>query len=600
MIFKFQQGGFMPQYSVYEHVSFDTPSQTKKSTNNSNEDQTKDLLKLFDNLKDKVLPGDLAASTGALVNLFNSMETKLKSPYGTSSIASEYLQAINYIANLGHHHNQFIKARDTAIANGSLNEIVANSNGLIMVQNLETDDYDWITPEKYKTNEDIYRPISNQELLKLRAQGVGGLAYNEEVLNIVSSSLGMDKITDIIQNSIADLGKTTVQTGVKQGLAIYKDAVEKTGDASIEALQQVLSESQLEQATYALNYIYKTLTPNVIATLKMHSDGTGKGATDLINSLVFSTLSSKSLDKSKKGSTKGSSADTIGDMKLSSAPLIAELGYGERNDFIIQTAEGKSSGLFVPSVRHTVKSKGQPIGTATLEEVKESDWGTYLDFSRATIGEQLVIDSNNVVIDNDKISVGYIPFKVNERGIKVPNFEILANYTEALKTIRKEKLDKENLTDEEKARVNEILLEKKVPIKYGSDGSLNYDSYSKFAMMDATATEYAFEEGVAFAPYLKEVFDNNKIRSTLSVIAKGKEVDWDSQSLWDSWKLFWDDYDAMYQGVVFIPVVQDYFSIVSAAEDITASEAAEIAAEQYKGQRESNNQRIFNSGGNQL
>lgn len=53
----------------------------------------------------------------------------------------------------------------------------------------------------------------------------------------------------------------------------------------------------------------------------------------------------------------------------------------------------------------------------------------------------------------------------------------------------------------------------------------------------------------------------------------------------------------MYQGVVFIPVVQDYFSIVSAAEDITAAEAAEIAAEQYKGQRESRNNISYIPGG---
>jgi hypothetical protein len=49
------------------------------------------------------LPGDKQAMIGTLTSIFSNMEYKLNNPEmfgGTGSIASEYLQALNYVSNL--------------------------------------------------------------------------------------------------------------------------------------------------------------------------------------------------------------------------------------------------------------------------------------------------------------------------------------------------------------------------------------------------------------------------------------------------------------------------------------------------------------------
>jgi hypothetical protein len=68
----------------------------------------KDMFKLLEGLNG--LPGDMLAASGALEQLFNSVQKKLDNPGlmgGTQSIVSEYMKIINLTSGLKSHAEEY-------------------------------------------------------------------------------------------------------------------------------------------------------------------------------------------------------------------------------------------------------------------------------------------------------------------------------------------------------------------------------------------------------------------------------------------------------------------------------------------------------------
>jgi hypothetical protein len=270
-----------------------------------------------------------------------------------------------------------------------------------------------------------YRILTNSELLDIRAN-TSAAPFDANIIMQAANGVSMEQINDHISKIIQGLGSEKNQTqifgdqskDVMAGLRQLQEAAKEVGqDLSISQLYEanIFTETQANQASFALKYIFKTLPTNMQALLFAKA-GSMAGVEDLIRTLVNSKLSSTTkLEFSPKNTGKGSTSKKTGNifidgLDLSPAQMLQQ-GFGERESITIQDAS--SAGLKVDAVTMpiTTGSTGDPLGAATLEDVATSNYGGILNFNNASMGGQLIPfeGRRNIAIDGSKIYSMYLP-----------------------------------------------------------------------------------------------------------------------------------------------------------------------------------------------
>ncbi len=625
MKMKYQQGGlFTLPYVVYQPIS--TFSESRQYEQNSSKKSDSgvdmaDVYKLLDDLKE-VLPGDLEATKSRLMNIFSSIELKTQHSSinpgigDTSSIAYEYLTALNLVNKMKFAHNEYKVAKEQAIKSGSINEYAINSRGQVIVAS--EDGFEWKTPEEIFESNGEYTPITNQELLDYRAQGLGGLAFNSDVLQTVSNGLGMTDITKTISDSITNLGTNAEQqqgyARVKAGQMIsglqdFIKAKDKSGNynATVEDLYKagLLTEDQTYQAKLALNYIYNTLSPTAITLLKMKSDGTAKGAQSLIDSLVYSKLSNKTaltgLDLEKSSTT--AKIDNLNEMDMNPVSMI-EAGYGQKSKITIQTKAGNNKGLQVDVISMPITNRsGDSLGSnITFEDVTKSVFAGYINTEQVSMGG-VMLDStgfDKVTVNGANFNVTYLPVDLveyNDTGNIKPDIDMLERYNDVQKHIKEN-----NIID--KDQINQLYMKNNLPIFYDGKGDVTIN-YIKFGILNGNALDTAFREDATFADWLYESYDKNEITNVLDIINKGRggnnQIDFDVASGWDKTSPIFNRHNSMYRGTIFFPVNQDYFTYTATTGQYpTTGEAQIIEAKQQNKNRAAIANQIYHNPGNLL
>lgn len=600
MKLKLQQGGtFVPPFAVYQ--PFITPTE-QTQTKSSSKESSKKVPNVTDLMKDvlgdlKGLPGDRKAILSTLSSLFGNIERKLNNPEmfgGTGSIASEYLQALNYVGNLRFQHDEFIKARDTAIQKGSLQEVAINSSGQIMAAT--EDGYEWITPEQYAKNQENYRPITNSELLTLRAQGVGGLVFDQASIATVANSMGIAEVTKLIQDSIQNLGNTSnsntnyvgVKTGdLMQGLQDYTQALQKSGryDASVQDLYEVklLTETQADQAKLALQYIYSTLPNTAKALLKMKSNGKDSGAEALIGTLVTSKLTYKNEfdpdlvgGTSAKTSGKTGQGTTDNDKSNPYLQLIREEG-GQSRTFTI-VPEDTNGGLQVTGTFYSALPNIRE--EMSIEKLLQTGMLDITGNSRKNIsfGDQLIDPSNlkDVMFDNEGGAIMTLPIITDQLGNIRVNMSIVEDFNAVQKEMKKYKtLSKEDYMK----KYAQLLKEKELDELIDSTTGLpDLSRTAQFLVIGAYTTDKVeFNKNSKFIKKIKhptEDLEQRLIRG-LSTNDDRDNYSIDVDDHWGFIEGFWDD---VYRANVFIPLNQNPNAAVNAQGD-QRTEASVTAAE---------------------
>lgn len=595
-----QQGGtFVPPFAVYQ--PFITPTE-QIQTKSSSKETSKKVPNVTDLMKDvlgdlKGLPGDRKAILSTLSSLFGNIERKLNNPEmfgGTGSIASEYLQALNYVGNLRFQHDEFIKARDTAIQKGSLQEVAINSSGQIMAAT--EDGYEWITPEQYAKNQENYRPITNSELLTLRAQGVGGLVFDQASIATVANSMGIAEVTKLIQDSIQNLGNTSnsntnyvgVKTGdLMQGLQDYTQALQKSGryDASVQDLYEVklLTETQADQAKLALQYIYSTLPNTAKALLKMKSNGKDSGAEALIGTLVTSKLIYKNEfdpdlvgGTSAKTSGKTGQGTTDNDKSNPYLQLIREEG-GQSRTFTI-VPEDTNGGLQVTGTFYSALPNIRE--EMSIEKLLQTGMLDITGNSRKNIsfGDQLIDPSNlkDVMFDNEGGAIMTLPIITDQLGNIRVNMSIVEDFNAVQKEMKKYKtLSKEDYMK----KYAQLLKEKELDELIDSTTGLpDLSRTAQFLVIGAYTTDKVeFNKNSKFIKKIKyptEDLEQRLIRG-LSTNDDRDNYSIDVDDHWGFIEGFWDD---IYKANVFIPLNQNPNAAVNAQGD-QRTEASVTAAE---------------------
>lgn len=602
MILKFQQGGgVLPPLVSYTPVTVtggQTTASTAKVDNSDKTDLTdKDLLEMLKGIDG--LPSDMELITKSLQNFY--IDQKYGPGNSTSSIASRYMKVLNQMKVANFHKKQYDEAFNIVKSNGGINEVAIDDRGRFVCVNSEGD-FKYMTPEQLKS-QDEYQPLTNSELLQYRAYDTD-TAFNNNILSIVQNGIGMEYVTNLIQDVISKLGTTSTTESayvtseskkVLQSIDDFNKAVQKSGGSfnpSINNLYKykIIDKSQAEQMQSAFKYIYKTLPENVKSLLKYKSGNVEGGLETLLGQLIglqSSYTSEFSLDLEESDSSSKSGKSGSGGFDMDPVSML-QAGYGESENFLIQTQEGGKYGIEIPTVRMPITTKdGKSIGTsATLADVSESAFAGYLNLEHASMGGVMIptVGFDNIAINGTALHTAYLPIDLveySQTGNIKPDIAMLGRYKQAQEIIKEQKI-----TDPQ--QINSIYQEHGLPIMYTENGDI-LTSYKKFGMINGTALSTAFNEDVDFADYLYETLDENVINNTLSILQKGRadkdRIDFDSKGIFN--RKGGRGYDQVYKGVIFIPVNQDYFTASAATGKYpTTSEAEVIEARQQAAQRE--------------
>ena len=615
MIFKFQQGGVTPPYVAYQPVIVSdkrttSPSEMAEKVVTDSEKGKLSDKDLYTMLKEKLkgLPSDVEEAMTKIQQVENIAKMDFDGSL-SQNLSFKYLNALKTMNNLTFSREQYDKAMENVKSNGGLNEVAINQYGQIYMT--DGKNFELMTPEEAKQSG--WQAVTNSDLLYMRANSVN-FANKDEIFNVVNNGIGIDKVTDYIQKCIQNLGASkteetlyaNVTAGtILKGLNDFKQAVAQSGnyDATIQDLYsgKLISKDSAEQAIQALSFIYQSLPVNMKSLLKTRTEnGTDDEAKVLVGQLISSKtspektfelkLEDQAIDHQEKEGKDGKNPYSI--KGLSMDPMTMMLaGYGQKNNFIIQTAAGASNGIKIPTVQMPITKNGKDgIGMTSLIDVASSDFAGYLDFSNAFMGDVQIPQAGmqNIAIDGTALYTAYLPLDIqyfNETGKKRPDIAMLGRYKQAQDEINQLKTKDPN-------KINAIYRNHNLPIMYSPNGDV-LTNYIKFGILNGTALDSAFEDNVQMADYLTETTDKNTIANTLNILNKDRgeknKIDYDEQSWWDSISPIFNDYTHVYKGTIFMPINDDYFTYSAAAgSSPTTAQAEMIEARQQAANRTRN------------
>lgn len=580
MILKFQSGAPLPLVSYTPMITTAGGTQQVSPATTTSTKKEDPFEKIFDLLKSKdLLPSDL----DAIKSQITSLSQNILNPNITSS------KLLNIYTNIGKavfYNKEYESAYNLISEKGGLNELAINDRGQLLGYNKETKDYKFFTVDEiYKQKN--YIPLTNSELLELRAINPQ-LAFNPYILQTVKNGTGMEEINTMIMSIVDKIGTNIItkdgyyDARVKKGLTLLQEAVEKglldptLEDMSIKGLykNKLITESQANQITSALKYIFSTLPINAKTLLKTKALESGTSYEELIFNLIASTSDTKltfstDLEKNKDG-------------ELLSGSKQINIAEAFQNDLgsetILPINAGGTDTLYIQAYSLPINTKtGEPIGITSLKEVaNNSAYSGILNFSQVSMGNQRVDMSalNNIQVDGTAAYKVYLPYdqEAAARNIIKPNLE----YLNKLEEVRKE-IKKNNITDPN--QINEIYKKYNLPKFIDENGKPNIQFYKPFAVLNGSAFSGAFDVSA------KELKDNKyfeeitgqRAQNIYNQLGGGDLGEFDEFDPWFGWGFLEGDYQSVFKGLVFIPMKLDpVLGIYSGGDEASAENIMEL------------------------
>lgn len=508
MILKFDKGGWMPPLSSYTPVIISdkrVPATTQSESSKSDGGLTN--KEIFSMIKDRFqgLPSDQQAVMTKLTPIFAS--TNVWDPSTTASTESKYLQALNAVANLEFNNKQYDKAYEIAISNNSLNEAAITTTGQVYCINMQDiNDYKLLTPQQVK-NQNKYMPITNQDLLYLRANKPE-MAFKNQLLSTVSTSTSMKQITDTIKATITNLGNSSQDTSmyatapsgtVVTGMQMIKQLLEsQTGqiDSTLQDLYKhnEKNSDQLKQAQHALKWLYRQLPENQKALIMLKTDkGTGEEALQLMYELVAASLSdSMTSDWSLVGGptfkaiSKQSNADKAKDGTEMKSSFLTNVmlgqGAAQRELITLDTGDGSQLTVFGDFYNQIQTEKDNtPITNTNMADMLARSGMQRItkNLHAITFGDKKVSmeQLNNISYNNTGCVRANLP--VNQDG--TVKLEVLDDFNNAMNEIK--------LAGNNKAMIKAIISKYKLDSYIDSNGNTNPKTCAPFIVTEGYTNE---------------------------------------------------------------------------------------------------------------
>lgn len=600
MKLKFLQSGgsFNPRYSVYEpYIIPEEETQEGKSSSKKSKESSadSDILKMIKDSFPDGLPSDLQAASTTIANVFSNIEKMLENPDvygGTGAIASAYTKVLPLLKSIEFNNKEYANVYKSLNESGSMQEVAINSMGQLAVQTEEG--FSWVTPEEYHENSDMYYPISNAQLLDLRAKSPS-LAFKNAVFETLNNGISIDSITKQILEYASKVGsEEQIQTGYGyvSGGNIMKDFQTFSKSAALEGFDpkkddlysyEVTTKSERANALAMLDIIYNSLPQTSKALLKYKSNGTDAGAKGMVAVLVGTSIdhSVKTSIKLEEGYSKNSgtksSSSGGGDDKYFNHVIRAAIGLGQVEDFTINPGTSNSfnvKGTTIP----IMNSSSEIIQKDLLSDVKSSEIGQMLLTTDMSIAGQHVDSSaaSKIYLTARRVTLVDLPWTYEkDTNNIVPDYGLLEQKDQVEKHMRDNNWTfKDNFQE-----IQQYIREQKLTIKFNKQGEVQFPHVKRFAIFNANFPEDVFtDKKVKNRKFLKPLLERDVVNTYNEIMQQNgwTKKDWDYDV--EGWGR-----DDIYKGTVAIPVDTTILNLVT--KDLDA-ETTSILGDQDKLKRE--------------
>ena len=602
MIFKFQQGGSaIPPLVSYQPIMITNSGASEtasmagpsKSSEESSDLTDKDLLKMLEKLDG--LPNDMQALTKVLQNFY--IDQQYSPSPNTANIASRYLQALQMMRTINFNRKQYDNAFNIISNNGGINELAINEKGQLICVN-EKGDFKYLKPEQLTQITD-YRPVTNSELLKLRAYSPE-LANDNNILGVIANGIGIKGVIEYIQQFINNLGTsdnstqgyvTTQQGQIINGITTLTSAIQEASqqgikfDGTTQDLYQykILNKSQKEQADAALSYIYRMLPENAKTLLKVRTpNGTSEDAQKLIATIIASQIdvtnhydielkagkTAQSIGKSSNAGTKDST-----EQETSLIHNVMQSIGGTDTQLKVDRGDGIQMIVNGSTYNRVTKPNGDSIGDTSLSNMLDlSGLGSIIkDTHLITFGDQKITPEQmrNITYNNTGIVRANLP--INSDG--TVNLKLLEQYQQAENEIN---ALGENATQEQ---ISNIFEKHDLKSLLTPNGKPDITKFGAFIVTEGYTTK---SNGIKDTDFVKKIDDPTDaqielIKESLA-IGTGKDRKKPDIDTFDWWNPF--DYfsvDDIYKAAIYIPITNNQLAAVTGAnQHIDYDEAMQL------------------------
>lgn len=484
----------------------------KKSSNDENKGKItdKDFLGLLKEVNG--LPSDI-------LKLYTQAQNFWADPTNTGdtnySNFAQLLTRISLQAKIAKFNKEvWDKSRDTMFANHSENEMAITDQGGVVIQTSDGG-ITAINVEKWKQNPYAYKTLTNADIMELRAQKLPG---DNSILNIVNGSTSVEAITDKLQKILSNAQSSSVSSYIstdgfntKSGLTVLKGLLQRGLDPTtltMTGVYKYTTKENADQVTKLLQYAWTSLTTKEQALLTARAGKNKKGVDQLLKLLaVGNTSFDTDIEYQDQLNTDGTKKEAKTKNKDDSQEGDWEEKAEANPAFMIQNGIGgqDSTYQFRPdSSSATMTLYGQKYGDIKDVQDKKTIQSTSLADMLSRSGLQGISDTRAIyfgdkrIDDPDKLKdIVYLnqggmrvnlPAKLDNYGNKVPDFELIPKYEQAMKEIRNIQ------TTDPKAY---LIREAQILKKYGlsdlvdSKGFPNKDRFGAFLVVNGQASSDA-------------------------------------------------------------------------------------------------------------
>ena len=128
-------------------------------------------------------------------------------PTGEGISMREILKAQQLANRVRQNYHSYETAEKSLESQDAWDEPATTARGMMYVKNLETGKIEELNPSQY--NSDKYQSLTNADLMYLRRENPE-MAFQNNILDNLSQSVGMKTITDYVGNIIKQFGKTNI------------------------------------------------------------------------------------------------------------------------------------------------------------------------------------------------------------------------------------------------------------------------------------------------------------------------------------------------------------------------------------------------------
>lgn len=579
---KFQQGGTSPYiqfFSVYQPID-----RQKKAASSSEGKSKKDS----DDSKSKLTEKDFYTMLKDLDGLPNEMEAIAKelstmmryeslTGIDSSTLSSQYISNLYQVKHAKFNKEQYNDAYNRSKENNSLNDIAINLNGTVIVQD-QNGAMSTITPQQYVANRDQYTPVTNSNLLWLRAHNPH-FVNNNQVFEIVENGIGLETVQKMVDERFKKLGSAEssqdmyISKEAAKGSELLNDLLQQGPDGYYKVQEKgTLPQLQQQQINAALHYIYTMLPDNAKTRIRLETaNGTEQEALDVIQQFIWGQQDYKhetNLQYLNKKDTEGSDSKSgnMSDLlkENGNAALRWVTGLGHMESYIMNPGSSNSTYVY-GNVGTLTDENGHPVKQlSSLSEATSGEWAGVFNTGSISIGGELVpaAGMEAIVLKNNSVmSVDY-PCEARQDGKIVPAIsqDIQDRKKQADSELKEMGIDVYNPADKQShyQEINDVYQKNGLGIAYDSNGN-PAGNWHRFAVLNAYAdSKMLGMDPLDRNPLLKEVTNDAIIDK---VIEKTGDKKFDRH-----WGLLNMDVfhignkDFIYEGLVWIPVFDDIIS----------------------------------------